>query len=127
MLRLYPQDAGGADKAIPSVGLEGIELYTRRLRLRWGIGCLDDVEGEAPLKLHTGGSEDGAQGARGASLFADHFSNIAGRHVEAENDGFGAGNEFDANGLGVIHECLRDLSQQGLHLGDSSVRFKTIM
>ena len=56
----------------------------------WSVGRmdaagLDDIEGAAALELHAGGTEDGTQGARGTSLLANHFADIAGGDVETED------------------------------------------
>jgi len=102
-------------------------LTQGQLLWEWGVGGLDDVEGEAALELHAGCAEDGPQGTRGAALFPDDFSYIAGCNVKPENDGLWAGNEFDPDCFGVIHQSPRNFGQQSLHLGDSSVRIKTIM
>jgi hypothetical protein len=69
------------------------------------VGCcsrLDNVEGEATLKLHAGGTKDGAQGARGATLLPDHFTDVACGDKETQHNSFRAAQDFDVDGLGVI-------------------------
>jgi hypothetical protein len=43
---------------------------------RW-VGVFDDVEREPVPELHAGGTEDGAHGASGSALLADHFADVA--------------------------------------------------
>jgi hypothetical protein len=69
-----------------------------------GTAGLDDIEGEAALELHAGGAEDGTKGARGASLFANDFTNVAGSDVKAKDGGFLVGNCFDADRVGIVDE-----------------------
>ena len=69
---------------------------------------LDDVEGEAALEFHAGGTEDGAQGARGATLLADDFADVAGGDVETEDGGLLIGKDFDSNRICVVDQGPSD-------------------
>lgn len=69
---------------------------------------LDDVEREAALEFHAGGTEDGTQGARGAALLADDFAYVAGGDVEAEDGGLLFGKDFNLNRVGIIDQGSSD-------------------
>ena len=86
-----------------------------------GATGFDDVEREAVLELHAGGAEDGAQRARGASLFANDFTDVSGRDVEAEHRGVLIGEDFDLDRVGIVDQGAGDLRHQGLHFGHSEV------
>jgi hypothetical protein len=75
-----------------------------------GTSGLDDIEGEAALELHAGSAEDGAKGARGASLFANDLTNVAGSDVKAKDGGFLVGNCFDTDGVGIVDESPGNFS-----------------
>ncbi len=87
---------------------------------------LDDVEGEAALELHAGGTEDGAQGARGSTLLADHLADVASRDMEAKDGGFLFGEDLDANSVRVVHQCTGNFSQQELHFRHSKTAVQRV-
>lgn len=76
-----------------------------------GLFSFDDIERVAPFEFHAGGSEDGAEGARGASLATDHFADIPRADAQAEDGGFTIGNSFDTDEVGSIYQGAGD----GLH------------
>jgi hypothetical protein len=76
---------------------------------------LDDVESEAVAILHAGRTEDGAQRSRGATLFADHFANVAGGDSKAKDGYVIVGNGFHQHGGGFIDQGPYNFLHQKLH------------
>jgi hypothetical protein len=90
--------------------------------VRWmNPASLDDIERETALELHAGGTENGTQGARGASLFANHFADIAGGNVETEDGSLLVGKDLNFDRVGVVDERAGNFQHQGLHFGDSEL------
>jgi hypothetical protein len=89
-----------------------------------GATGLDDVERETALQLHAGSSENRTQGARCATLLADHFANIAGSYVKAENRGILIGQDLDLNRSDIVYQGPGNFSHQGLHFGDSELAIR---
>ena len=95
----------------------------------WSVGRmdaagLDDIEGEAALELHAGGAEDGSQGARGASLFANHLADIAGGDVETEDGSVLVGQDFNLDSVCFVDESPGNFQHKCLHLGDSELAIR---
>ena len=76
-----------------------------------GSSGLDDVEREAALELHTGGTENGAQRACGSALLADHFTDVASCDMEAKDGGFLFGQYLYTYSLGIIHQRTGNFGQ----------------
>jgi hypothetical protein len=62
-------------------------LVMRLLVMRLLIETLDYFQIEAPSLLHAGGGEDGADGAGGPSLLADHFAQVGLVNAEFQDRG----------------------------------------
>lgn len=82
------------------------------------VAGLDDIQGETAAILHAGSAQDGAKGAGGATLLADHLANIGGRYLQAEHDDILIQHGVDVNGGYVIDQCPGDLAHERLHLGE---------
>lgn len=80
---------------------------------------LDDIQRETVLEFHAGGTEDGSQRARGASLLADDLADIVAGDMQTENDSVLLAENLHSNGVRIVNQSTGDLSHQSLHLRDS--------
>ena len=69
-----------------------------------GSAGLDDIEREAALQFHAGRTEDGTQGARGATLLSDDLTDIAGGNVEAKYGCVLVSKDFHPNRIRNVDE-----------------------
>ena len=58
------------------------------------------------LGFHARRTKDGANGARGSSLLADHLAKISRRHPKQKNCTFIVWSGFDANLVWLVNQCF---------------------
>ncbi len=83
--------------------LVALRVIVRVVRMVGSIG-LDDIQREAALQFHAGRTKDGTQGARGATLFSDDLTDVAGGDVEAKYCCLLVIKDFHPNRIGIIDE-----------------------
>src|SRR5580698_3679231 len=75
-----------------------------------------DVEGVAMVVLHADGTEDGADGTRGAALFADHLAYVGRCDVEAQRGAIFFFYFFDLNVRGNVHQSAGNSGHKIAHV-----------
>ena len=105
-------------------GMRGDGTAARGIRMREARAAIEDaglfrvvvffedVKRVAVVKLHADGAEDGADGAGGAALLANHFAYILRRDAQAENRALVPAHRLDLDGGWLIHQGLGDLAHQ---------------
>jgi hypothetical protein len=72
--------------------------------MRLLLKTLDYFQVETPALLHAGGGEDGADGAGGPSLLADHFAQVGLVNAEFQDRGLFAVNLSHRDFFGIVHK-----------------------
>jgi len=74
-----------------------------------------DIEREAMMQLHAGGTQDRTQRARRTALFADYFADILMGDTETYYRGFVVVNHFYRDIFGLVYQRLDDFQDELFH------------
>ena len=74
-----------------------------------------DFQREPAVQLHARGAQQRADGSRGAALFADHLSQVAGRDSQFQHGDLLALHFADGDLVGQINKSLRDVFDKLFH------------
>src|SRR5262249_6822878 len=77
---------------------------------------VDDIQGISMMVFHTYSAKDGAHGTGCTALLSNDFSNISWSYTKPQNSTFVAFYGFNHYSGRIIHQCLRDLGDQFLHI-----------
>ncbi len=80
-----------------------------------GASLLDDIQGDALVRLGGGCAEEGPHGPRRTALATDDFAEVFRRHGELQHGAVFFGDFVHADLLRVVHQRLGDVFDEFFH------------